>query len=190
MNQTHESMELQLADTSLSHIPGMRQMGTIMQKGTDCDQIPGAQGPFGSLSNPVPVNGPIGERKYLAKLRGQTGQPVMFHRKGSNFSPTVSTPVDTFEVVCLDGTQWGEITFSPYHPRRSNLAPDGYTLAPTDPKKGTDPVEGHGTTFFVFDFPNALPATIRGDFDGATGEKLAQAVEAALARHKFEREDA
>jgi hypothetical protein len=51
-------------------------------------------------------------------------------------------------------------------------------------------VEGHGTTFFVFDFPNALPATIRGDFDGATGEKLAQAVEAALARHKFEREDA
>ena len=135
MNQTHESIELQLADTSLSHIPGMRQMGQIMQKGTDCDQIPGAQGPFGSLSNPVPVNGPIGERKYLAKLRGQTGQPVMFHRKGSNFSPTVSTPVDTFEVVCLDGTQWGEITFSPYHPRRSNLAPDGYTLAPHGSKK-------------------------------------------------------
>lgn len=165
-------------------------MGQIMQNGVNCDQIPGAQGPFGSLGNPIPVNGPIGERKYLAKLRGQTGQPVMFHRKGSNFSPVVATPVDTFEVVCLDGTQRGEITFSPYHPRRSNLAPDGFTLTPTDPTIGADPVEGHGTTFFVFNFPQALPETLRGDFGGEAGERLAREVESALAHHKFEREEA
>jgi len=190
MNQVHESIERQRADTTLHHIPGMRQMGQIMQNGPNCDEIPGAKGPFGSLSNPIPVNGPIGERKYLAKLRGETGHPVMFHRKGSNFSSAVKTPVDTFEVVCLDGTQRGEITFSPYHPRRSNRAPDGFTLTPTDPATGTDPVEGHGTTFFVFNFPHALPAAIRSDFEGSTGEKLAHTVESALARYHFEKEDA
>jgi len=190
MNQVHESIERQRADTTLHHIPGMHQMGQIMQNGPNCDEIPGAKGPFGTLSNPIPVNGPIGERKYLAKLRGETGHPVMFHRKGSNFSSAVKTPVDTFEVVCLDGTQRGEITFSPYHPRRSNRAPDGFTLTPTDPATGTDPVEGHGTTFFVFNFPHALPAAIRSDFEGSTGETLAQTVESALARYRFKKEDA
>jgi hypothetical protein len=87
----------------------------------------------------------------------------------------------------MDGTQWTELTFSPYHPRRSNQAPEGFTLNPTDPKTGTDPVEGHGTTFFVFNFPQALPETLRGDFQGETGERLAREVEAALGRAKYQR---
>ena len=118
MKNMHESMEKQKADLGGAGIPDLEAVGAKMSAGADCDQIPGAQGPFGSPSNPIPVNGPIGERKYLAKLRGQTGQPVMFHRKGSNFSSTVATPVDTFEVVCMDGTQWTQLTFSPYHPRQ------------------------------------------------------------------------
>lgn len=190
MKNMHESPEKQRQDLGGAGIPDMEAMGALMGAGADCDEIPGGQGAFGSPGNPIPVNGPIGERKYLAKLRGQTGHPVMFHRKGSNFSSAVKTPVDTFEVVCLDGTQRREITFSPYHPRRSNRAPDGFTLTPTDPATGTDPVEGHGTTFFVFHFPHALPAAIRSDFEGSTGEKLAQTVESALARYRFEKEDA
>lgn len=156
-------------------------------RGREPSEAKAVIGFFGSLGNPIPVNGPLGERNYLAKLRGETGHPVMFHRKGSNFSSAVKTPVDTFEVVCLDGTQRGEIIFSPYHPRRSNRAPDGFTLTPTDPATGTDPVEGHGTTFFVFHFPHALPAAIRSDFEGSTGEKLAQTVESALARYRFKK---
>ena len=187
MKNMHESPDRQRADLGGAGIPDLEAMGAKMSAGADCDQIPGAQGPFGSPSNPIPVNGPIGERKYLAKLRGQTGQPVMFHRKGSNFSPVVKTPVDTFEVVCLDGTQWSELTFSPYHPRRSNLAPEGFTLTPTDPRTGEDPVEAHGTTFFVFNFPQALPETLRADFEGETGKRLAREVEAALSRAKFQR---
>ena len=111
----------------------------------------------------------------------------MFHRKGSNFLSAVATPVDTFEVVCMDGTQWTQLTFSPYHPRRSNLAPEGFTLSPTDPKTGEDPVESYGTTFFVFHFPQALPETLRADYEGETGKRLAREVEAALSRAKFQR---
>jgi len=142
--------------------------------------------PFGSLSNPIPVNGPFGERKYLANLRGQTGQPVMFHRLGSNFSPVVASPVDTYELVCLDGTQWSYLTFSPYHPYQSNLPPAGFTLVAAYPDTGEDTLVGYGSTLFVKDFPRALPNALRDQFPETLGRQLASAVELALATHIFQ----
>jgi len=105
---------------------------------------------------------------------------------GSAFSPVSSSPVDTFEVVCMDGTQRTRLTFSPYHPRRSNLAPEGFTLVAADPETGEDTLVGHGSTLFVFDFPQALPDALRDQFPDEVGEQLALEVELALATHAFQ----
>ena len=183
--QIHESLELQQADIAMGGAPELRWMGQLMLQGADCDQLPGGTGPFGSPTNPIPVNGPIGERKYLIKLRGKTGRKLLFHRLGCAYSPVSPSPVDTFEVVCMDGTQRTYLTFSPYHPRRSNLSPDGFTLVAADPKTGEDTLIGHGSTLFVPDFPQALPDALRDQFPEALGEQLALEVEFALATHTF-----
>lgn len=145
------------------------------------------KGFFGSIGNPIPVNGPIGERKYLAKLRGQTGHPLMFHRKGSNFSSAVSTPVDTFEVVCLDGTQWTQLTLWPYHQSQSSDTPEGFSFTSQDPNTECGGIGGLGTTCFLPNFPHSLPETIRLEIPSDYGEQLASVVENALSRYSFER---
>jgi len=184
--QIHESLELQQADLAMGGAPDLQWMGQLMLQGADCDQLPGATGSFGSPTNPIPVNGPIGERKYLIKLRGKTGRKLLFHRVGSAFSQVTSSPVDSFEVVCMDGTQRTRLTFSPYHPRRSNLAPEGFTLVAADPETGEDTLVGHGSTLFVFDFPQALPDALRDQFPDKVGKQLALEVELALATHAFQ----
>ncbi len=40
-----------------------------LKKGNACDHIPGGTGPFGKQqTNPIPVNGPLGELIYLSTL--------------------------------------------------------------------------------------------------------------------------
>lgn len=56
----HESVELQRADVEKCPAP-IREK--ILQ-GEDVDSIGGGQGEFGSLTNPIPVNGALGEIKY------------------------------------------------------------------------------------------------------------------------------
>ena len=42
----------------------------VVLNGQNCDKIPGASGEFGrDPTNPIPVNGPIGEILYLSQLR-------------------------------------------------------------------------------------------------------------------------
>jgi hypothetical protein len=73
---------------------------------------------FGKLpTNPIPVNGPIGEVLYLSSLSTPSGKIVLFHRLGSK------NTIDVFEVVGLDGQHWDIFYFSMYHPRRSRMAP-------------------------------------------------------------------
>jgi hypothetical protein len=96
--------------------------------GLDCDEIEEGQGAFGTLDNPIPVNGSIGEIKYLNKLRGLSGKPLFFHRLGSDRSSICKKPIDIYEVVCIDGTQWNKLCFDLYHPRRSNRVPENYRL--------------------------------------------------------------
>jgi len=156
-------------------------------RGREPSEAKAVIGSFGSLGNPIPVNGPIGERNYLAKLRGQTGYSVMFHRKGSNFSSAVSTPVDTFEVVCLDGTQWTQLTLWPYHQSQSSHVPDGFSFTSRDPNMEGEDLDCFGTTCFLPNFPHSLPQTIRLELPTDYGERLASVVENALLRHSFER---
>ena len=149
--------------------------------GDDCDQIANGFGPFGSKSNPIPVNGPMGEIKYLGKLRVKTGKPVFFHRIGSFNSPGTTKSVDVYEVVAIDGSQWANVSLDMYHPRRSDIAPDGFQLIPVPESRDFDLPFGFGTNELVANFPYGLPEVLdrrykeMGDFGGKVRELLAMA---------------
>ncbi len=85
------------------------------------DKDPNGTGPFGySETNPIPVNGPIGQLAYLSKLETTKGERILFHRIGA-----VNT-IDVFEAVTFSGSEWFILFVDLYHPRRSRLAPDGF----------------------------------------------------------------
>ena len=85
------------------------------------DQDPNGTGPFGfSETNPIPVNGPIGQLAYLSKLETERGERILFHRIGA-----VDT-IDVFEAVTFSGSEWFILFVDLYHPRRSRLTPDGF----------------------------------------------------------------
>lgn len=85
------------------------------------DKDPNGYGPFGfTETNPIPVNGPIGQMAYLSRLETQSGQRILFHRLGA------INKVAVFEAVTFDGSGWFIFFVDFYHPRRSRLTPDGF----------------------------------------------------------------
>lgn len=85
------------------------------------DKDPDGTGPFGfTETNPIPVNGPVGELAYLSRLETLSGQRILFHRIGA-----IDT-VDVFEAVSFDGSEWFVLFADFYHPRRSRLTPEGF----------------------------------------------------------------
>lgn len=116
-----------------------------------CDRTPGGEGQFGrTVTNPIPVNGPLGQVIYLSALRANN-QPILFHRLGS-FSE-----VDIFETVSADGAVWDLLFLSLYYPRRSRVAPQGYALNLTEPLAG----RFYGATTRVEPFPHNLYEAVR-----------------------------
>lgn len=92
----------------------------VLKSSPAYDRKPDGVGAFGFVeTNPVPVNGPIGEIAYLSRLEAGPGKRLMFHRLGS------IQMVDVFEAVTFDGSQWFIVYLDMYHSRRSKLAPDG-----------------------------------------------------------------
>ena len=152
----HEPIDLQRQD--LLHYPA--HFPAEILAGDDCDQVSGGHGDLGSLTNPIPVNGAFGEIKYLVKLRGKTEYALFFHRAGITSSPATSNRVDIYEVVCLDGTQWNTLHFDMYHPRRSSIAPNDYSLTPYENKLGMDIPIGFGVNSSVENFPFGIPGAI------------------------------
>jgi len=161
----HEPIEKQIADLKKLNA----YVANEAINGLNCDQLPNSKGDFGSISNPIPVNGALGEIKYLGKLRGKTGHAVFFHRIGSTKSQVTKNPVDIFEIVCQDGTQWNTLYFDPYHPRRSNLAPNGYVLTPYNEKLKMDLPFAYGVTSFLENFPYDLPNEIDNFYNSSSG---------------------
>jgi hypothetical protein len=103
----------------LELVPPM--MKTILESAPAYDKDPNGTGPFGfTESNPIPVNGPIGQLAYLSRLETQSGQRILFHRLGA------IDKVDVFEAVSFNGADWFILFVDLYHPRRSCLAPDGF----------------------------------------------------------------
>ena len=108
-----EDEELQLEMVN----PAIRD---ILKTAPAYDKRPGATGEFGySETNPIPVNGPIGELAYLSRLEAGPGKRLMFHRLGS------LETLDVYEAVTFDGSHWFILYLDMYHPKRSRLAPEG-----------------------------------------------------------------
>jgi hypothetical protein len=130
--------------------------------GLDCDQLPNGVGEFGrDCSQPIPVNGPIGELAYLSLLRTASGSALMFHRHGSMTLADDETNelfhIDIFEVLSFDMSVRETLYFHMYHPRRSRIAPSGYAIATLpDPDNYFT-----GTTMYLQDFPVGLDAAVR-----------------------------
>lgn len=182
-NNIHESLKQQKMDvTKLNPL-----ISNDILHGLSCDQLPNATGEFGSITNPIPVNGPFGEIKYLGKLRGRTGHAVFFHRVGSTASNVTNNLVDVFELVCMDGTQWNLLYFDLYHPRRSNLAPKNYMLTPCLKQLKMDLPFAFGVTSLVSNFPYDLPMEL-DNFYGGSGAYSRHAKE-FLEKYSFQRPD-
>lgn len=92
--------------------------------GVSCDVVSRASGRFGfEPSNPIPVNGAIGELAYLSRLESASGERLLFHRIGA------IDKVDVFEAVTYSGSAWFVFFVDMYHPRRSRQAPEGFVIA-------------------------------------------------------------
>lgn len=178
--QIHEPLEKQHEDVLKSNL------WSLIINGLDCDQVPNATGLFGSRTNPIPVNGLIGEFKYLGKLRGQSGQALMFHRLGSFSSPVVKNPIDCYEIVCLDGTQWNTLFFDLYHPRRSNLTPPGYSLMLYS-ELGIDMPYAYGCNVRLDNFPYDLPEAVIEMYGEHPGATFARKIRERLQKYHFQK---
>jgi hypothetical protein len=146
-------------------------------EGPDCDQLPGSTGEFGRVpQNPIPVNGPLGELVYLSSLQSETGQRVLFHRIAS------IGEIDLFETVTFNGAKWDLLFLHAYHPRKSRLAPSGYSLvSPSDERTAL-----LGTNKSVAGFPNGLPEAISTTTEQFLGIPIAgRGVREALKKNTF-----
>lgn len=115
--QIHRILDDEQYQLELLH-PAVRQM---VESGPAYDKDPNGAGPFGFMeSNPIPVNGAIGELAYLSKLETTRGERILFHRIGA------IDKVDVFEAVTFSGSEWFILFVDLYHPRRSRLTPEGF----------------------------------------------------------------
>lgn len=133
-----------------------------------CDELKGAYGRFGmEISNPIPVNGPVGETVYLNRLRSEHGVGFMYHRLGSMQSPVTDELVDCFQVMSLDLAERYDLYFCMYFFRRSRKAPDGLKLMPWGRLDGHSramvKMDCFGTKGRVKDFPHGLPEVLSSD---------------------------
>lgn len=104
-------------------------MKVMLESAPAYDKDPNGSGSFGfSETNPIPVNGPIGQLAYLSRLEDQSGQRILFHRLGA------INAIDVFEAVTFDGNKWFILFLDYYHPRRSRLAPEGFRFTKEVPQ--------------------------------------------------------
>jgi hypothetical protein len=127
----------------------------LLESGGSFDELPQAYGEFGrTITNPIPVNGPIGEIMYLSSLATTDGRFLLGHRVGSKGK------VDIFETVTSDGVSWDILYLSLYHPKKSKLTPAGLTFS-----NSTHP-RIHATNVYEQEFPvsiaNAVSAWTKG----------------------------
>jgi hypothetical protein len=161
-----------------------------MKAGGSVDQVKGATGEFGrSITNPIPVNGALGQQIYLSKLRTETGERLLFHRLGSESS--TSGMVDLFEVLSFDGKVNEVLYLNLYFSKRSTKTPKGYKLSKT-----FSPITGTAALFIpefplgyrerVWDHASADPFMQRGFEEPKLIEALAKRlIESGYKRPKY-----
>lgn len=166
-----------------------------------CDQIPGAYGSFGTTpTNPIPVNGIIGEIVYMSSLRSKTGVGFYYHRLGSLSSPPSNNPIDEYELVAGDASEWRNLFFDCYYPRRSIKVPDGLTRTPwnslNDTLKVLFKLPCGGANIKINNFPIGLPDVIQSSkqlnsFSPGLGAEMANRIRSKLREYegKWERDE-
>lgn len=108
-------------------MPVLQLTGKHLSPG--CDIVPGGHGQFGRCAtNPIPVNGLVGEFVYLNRLRSASGVVYMYHRLGSTISDVTGNCLDMYELVSVDAREWCVLFFDMYHERRSAISPAGMAL--------------------------------------------------------------
>jgi hypothetical protein len=160
-----ESLREQLAD-----IPAA--MLQLAIDGGNCDQTPQGSGPFGELYNPIPVNGPRGEIKYINRLICPCNHLLIAHRLGS-FRPDAAprqsrrdatidfafsgppNGYDVYEIVCSEGRHWSIWYFDMYHTSRSHQVPAGYSFSDFHPTFSRTNI-GLVTNEYCSDFPHGM----------------------------------
>jgi hypothetical protein len=119
----------------------------ILAENPDCDRLPNAFGEFGRApTNPIPVNGPLGEAIYLSRLETSDGNAIAFHRLGAFDN------VDVFEVVSENGSHWDVLYLSLYFARKSMEVPSGYRVMADKVRRTLI----RGTTLRVDSFPKGI----------------------------------
>ena len=119
---------------SLSKNPLFQALKTMHELMADEESIdgkvPGGFGEFGySSSNPIPVNGIMGEINYLARLRTIEGVKVEYERLGQAAARNINNPIDIYEIRA-NGEYLCKLFLSPYYKEISDLSPDGFGLTP------------------------------------------------------------
>lgn len=102
------------------------------------DINPDGKGLFGfDATNPIPVNGPLGEISYLSRLETLKGNRLIFHRLGSinlDYPVGLTKTVDVFEAVAMNENTWFIFYLDFYHPRRSRSLPEGFRFTNDAPQ--------------------------------------------------------
>lgn len=155
--QHEEPLVDQLADAKLNKV---FEYGFVMQPG--CDQVDGATGRFGyDPTNPIPVNGALGEIYYLHSLRNEEHKRFFFTRLGSIWVDDYPRKVDEYTVVSIDGKQHFHLYFDFYYSRRSRYLPEGLQAIPfevmTDHQKLLFKDPFWGSNHFLEGFPYCIP---------------------------------
>lgn len=118
-----EPVVLQIKDTL--ELPWPEDVFLELKLG--CDELSVGYGEFGSITNPIPVNGAVGEAFYLNRLLTKDGDSVTYHRLGSRLGVVLETLVDEYAVQTADG-QVKLLYFDMYNLWRTTNVPMGFTL--------------------------------------------------------------
>ncbi len=134
---------------------------------TNEDKLSNSRGNFGHFyKNPILTNGNYGTLVYLGKMiNDKTKSFILFHKIGS-IDNTLSNVglIDIYEVLDETGTCWDILFVDMYHPRRSNLIPNGYVFLEYDREVG-DINRAMGTTKKCKNFPFDLTTHLISDFN-------------------------
>ena len=167
-----ESEEAQLNE--VLKFPFPESIKNQISNKTPIDKLKNGSGEFGrDPNNPIPVNGPTGEIKYLNRLRSKNNKPFIYHRIGSIVPKNFDYPIDAYELVSKDGEEWAVLFFDIYWPKRSTLYPKGLNISEFDPTYSTNIIFSYGISSYDINFPYTIPEILE-QTRGAVGKKIAQ----------------
>lgn len=163
VNAIFEKIHLITTTDSLqnSFMPG--PLYKQMEANGGVDEIPSSFGNFGhAITNPIPVNGSLGEVLYLSNISTKSGHKVFSHRIGS------AKNIDIFEIVSINGDFWDILYLNMYYIRKSRKVPTGYKF-----QNGDDILLLRSTAYYLPEFPNDFHSVLTNFSETILGMSIA-----------------